>query len=292
MGNKKMVLVALALILCVGIVSAAVLQYYGSITATVSITQAVTLDNKSVPDSLTAVTDTISGSAGSTLLGGTHWLRNQANNKILVNLGTTPILDELAAYPEYELDATVDDDALCCVLNGYIAWKDFAGLSFNYFITQDGGNNWIPQCNLALRDSEGKVEYYACAGFHTAGTVGARTSMTYGKDDFIIYGLDWSTIVNPDVNVLNPLKFKCFVIQAGDTTVDPNPTAAQQVAWISNFAFTYRTIIGIALPTLVPDGLTLQTVEFRMVYQFNIDTYPATGYTIVTNVIPIGLFQP
>jgi hypothetical protein len=294
MRNKKMVLVALALILCVGIVSAAVLNYYGSITATVTIAQAVTLDNKSVTGSGVTdsmlVTDTISGSAGSTLLGGTHWLRNQANNKILVNLGTTPILPELEAYPEYRLDATVDDDALCCVLNNYIAWNDFAGLSFNYFI-ESGGNNWIPQCNLALRDSEGKVEYYACAGFQTAGTVNVRTSMTYNKDDFTIYNLDWSTMVNPDVNVLNPLKFKCFVMQAGDTTVDPNPVGAQQVVWISKFAFPGRAIIGIALPTLVPDGLTLQTVEFRMVYQFNIATYPAV-YTIVTNVIPIGFFYP
>jgi hypothetical protein len=281
----------------VGTVSAGLLTYYGRITAPVTVSQAVTLDDKAWPAS--DITESSpSGAAGSSILGAGHWLMNQADKRILVNLESTSIDELEAAYPEYRLDAMIDDDALYVVLNDYIAWNDFAGLSFDYFITYDGGNKWIPQCNLALRDSEGTVKYYASAGFHIAGTVDARMSMTYGKDNFKIYDVAWTTDygfwsdlkTNPDwVNTLKDLKFKYFVMQAGDTTVDPNPAAARQVVWISNFAFTYRTIIGIALPTLVPYGSVLQTVEFRMVYQFKPETSPG-DYTIVTNVVPLGFW--
>jgi len=286
MQRKKLLIASLAIVLLVGIVSASLLTYYGRITGTVTVSQAVTLDDKAWPAS--DITETVSGAAGSSILGAGHWLRNQADKRILVNLETTSIPELDAAYPEYALDARVDDDALYCVLNDSIAWEYFTGLSFNYFITQDGGNKWIPQCNLALRDSEGTVKYYASA-VHIAGTVSARMSKTYNKADFTIYNLDWSTIASPSQAVLNPLTFKYFVMQAGYTAVDPNPPEAQQVAWISNFAFTYRTIIGIALPTLVPYGAVLQTVEFRMVYQFKAATSPA-DYIIVTNVVPLGFW--
>ncbi len=285
MQRKKLLIAVLAMALLIGTVSATVLTYYGRITGTVTVSQAVTLDGLSMPESW-AITEVVSGVAGSSIPGNVHNLVNGADKKIMVNLVSTPTDAAYKVYPEYKLDAWVDDDALYVVLNDYIAWQYFGGLSFDYFITYDGGNKWIPQCNRALRDSEGTVKYYASA-VHKVGTVGVRTSMTYNKADFTIYNLDWTTIADPSQEVLNPLTFKYFVMQAGYTAVDPNPSEAQQIAWPSNFAFPGRDIIGIALPTATPYGPVLQLVEFRMIYAF-VPAASKGDYTIVTNVVPLG----
>jgi hypothetical protein len=281
---KIMAITSLALLGATLVGAALILQ--GRITATVNVTQWVLVDGKTIATGAGTIVETINATQGFPSYSPVvHTLKlAPAADKVLVVKMESTVVDGISVWHEYELNATVDDDALYCVLNDSIAWKDFAGLSFNYFITQDGGNKWIPQCNLALRDGAGTVKYYASAGFHTAGTIGARMNVTYNKGNFTIYNLDW-TVYSGDVNALKDLKFKYFVIQAGDTTIDPNPAAAKQVVWISKFAFTYRTIIGIALrPLPVPDYI--RTVDFRIVYLPT--TSVITGCTIETSVYLIG----
>lgn len=302
MKKKMLIASLLAIALLVGIVSAAVLTYYGRITATVTVSQAVTLDGNPWPAS--SITETVSGSAGSLILGDGHYLVNNADKKIMVDLVSTEA-DEYDAYPEYRLDARVDDDALFWVLNDYIAWEYFEGLSFDYYIVS-GPLEWIPQCNLVLRDGDGVAKYYASwHSFRTGinGTIGVRESITYVKDLFYFYELpSWNllglwqdtTWTGMDEATTNTLKaeidgyqFKYFVMQAGDTSTDPNTGAWEQIVWLSKFTIPYRNVIGIALPTLVPYGSVLQLVEFRMLYDF---VYNASegDYTIVTNVVPLG----
>jgi len=83
MKRMKMALVALALILCVGIVSAAVLIYYGQIITTVNVKQAVLLDgqdytkmpiNETVPPDL----------AGGEYFMRCHWLQSQTSVPVKV----------------------------------------------------------------------------------------------------------------------------------------------------------------------------------------------------------------
>jgi len=302
MQRKKLLIASLAIVLLVGTVSAGLLTYYGRITGTVTVSQAVTLDDKIWAAS--DITETVSGAAGSSILGAEHWLRNQADKRILVNLETTsyPILELSAAYPEYKLDATTDDDALYVVLNDYITWNDFGGLSFDYLMKSDDGHKAIPQCNLALRDSAGTVKYYASwVSWETGitGTIGVRTSITYNKDDFEIYDTAWTTkyglwsTLKGDPGwtaALNALQFKYFVMQARDTEIDIwTGSVSHQIVWLSKFTTLYRNVIGIALPTLVPYGEILRTVEFRMVYVFDPRATEDT-YTIVTNVVPLGFW--
>lgn len=87
--RTKLLIVVLAIALLVGLVSAAVLTYYGRITGTVTVGQAVKLDRLSVPDSL-GITETKSGVAG-LILGDMHNLVKYADEKIMVNLVSTGI---------------------------------------------------------------------------------------------------------------------------------------------------------------------------------------------------------
>ena len=303
MNRKRLILLILGLVTIVGVASAAVLTYYGRITGTVTVNQAVKLDGLDVPGGSMDITETVSGTAGNLILGDMHNLVNYADKKIMVNLVSTGIsapygsFDGLTVYPEYRLDARVDDDALFLVLNDTIIWKDFVGLSFNYLIAV-GPLQWIPQCNLALRDADGNVKYYASwHSFRTGinGTIGVRASITYDADDFYIFDTNWNLIgfwgdLKTDswwYDELKDLQFKYFVMQAGDTSNDPNTGPWEQVVWLSKFTIDpARDIIGIALPTSAY-GWTLQCVEFRMVYEFAYNAYPGE-YKVKTDVVPLG----
>jgi hypothetical protein len=84
----KMALVALALILCVGIVSAAVLIYYGQIITTVNVKQAVLLDGQDytkMPIKETVPPDL----AGGEYFCRYHWLTSQTSVPVNLRFNTT-----------------------------------------------------------------------------------------------------------------------------------------------------------------------------------------------------------
>ncbi len=300
--KKKVLIAVLAIVLLVGLVSAAVLTYYGKITGTVTVGQAVKLDGLSVPDSL-GITETKSGVAG-LILGDMHNLVNYADEKIMVNLVSTGIsapsgdFSGFTVYPEYRLNAMVDDDALFWVLSDPIVWSDFGGLSFDYYIAS-GPLEWIPQCNLVLRDGDGVAKYYASwHSFRTGinGTIGVRESITYVKDLFYFYELPswallglWTDLDSTLQTEINLYQFEYFTMQAGDTSTDPNTGPWEQIVWLSEFATDpTKDIIGIALPTSAYDP-ALRIVEFRMMYNFAPDIYPGE-YVVKTDVIPLGFW--
>jgi len=314
--GKSISVLAIVGIISMGMVSAALLDYYGRITADVEVQQAVLLDG--VDYNYGDISETPSGAPG-IICGDTHNLRNNADVKIIVSLDSeitgAPGGDNegLTVNPEYKLDATVDDDAFFVVLGSSITWGNFSGHSFDYLIESDGGNLWIPQMNLALRDGSGDVKYLASwHSFRTGmtGTVGERTGMTFNKDDFYIYRTNWHLLglwsdaqwykeyVTTPTDLLNIgetnalkaeidlLQFSYFTRQAGDTSIDDNPTEAQQIVWLSNLAIPTRSVIGIGLPTTDYDP-ALQIVEFRMVYNLAYDIEPGT-YTVETEVNYVG----
>lgn len=296
--GKSISVLAIAIvgIISMGMVSAALLDYYGKITTTVDVQQAVLLDG--VDYNYGDISETLSGTPG-IICGDTHNLRNNADVKIIVNLDSTITGDDegLTVTPEYKLDATVDDDAFFVVLGSSILWSNFTGHSFDYLIESDGGENWIPQMNLVLRDSEGEGQYYAAwHSYRTeiTGTVGERTSMTFDKDDFYIYELPswgliglWKDITDTNlIDEINTLQFSSFTRQAGETSIDPNPEEKRQIVWLSNLAIPTRSVIGIGLPTGDYDP-ALQIVEFRMIYNIAYDISPET-YVVETEVNYVG----
>ena len=86
MQRKKMALVALALILCVGIVSAAVLPYFGQVQMTATVKQAIRLDGQ---DYTPPITETADVSGGESFCRY-HYLTSQTSVPVQLQFVTTP----------------------------------------------------------------------------------------------------------------------------------------------------------------------------------------------------------
>lgn len=155
MNKKKMLIATLAIALLVGAASAAVLTYFGRITATVTVSQSVKLDGLGLPDSV--ITDVASGVAGSQIHGSLHYLTNDSPDKdAVVSLDSTVISGDsagLTVVPKFRLDAVngEDNDDLM-VIPPTTIWSNFVSVSFDYFITEDSIYTNTPHVNIALRE--------------------------------------------------------------------------------------------------------------------------------------------
>lgn len=305
MQRKKLLIGVLAIALIVSLASAALLDYYGKITGTITVGQAVMLDGKDVTDGSLDIIEELSGC--DKILGPMHTLTTCSEiKKPLVKLNSTVtcpggdcVGGEVDVYPEYRLDATWYDDAFFMELNDYITWQAFTGLSFGYYMEPGYPLEWIPQCNLVLRDGDGVAKYYASwHSFRTGinGTIGKQTDMTYEKAQFYFYELPdwgllglWTDLTPTQQAEINPYKFKYFVMQGGDTYTDPNTGAWEQIVWLYKFAVPTRAIKGIAI--IKGYDAAHDVVEFRMVYDFAYNAWPGI-YTIVTHVTPLGWMDP
>jgi len=98
MQRKKMALVALALILCVGIVSAAVLPYFGRIVTTVDVKQAVLLDGQDYTTMPITETPTV---AGGESFCRPHWLTSQTSVPVQLQFETTILPDATGVTVSY-----------------------------------------------------------------------------------------------------------------------------------------------------------------------------------------------
>jgi hypothetical protein len=267
MRIKKMVLVALALILCVGIVSAAVLDYYGRIIATVNVAQAVVLDGKTYPD--LDIPETVSGTAGSTLYGDYHWLRNDAGIWILVELTST----SGAAYPEYKLVPTAggavgvgDEDDIHFYFTP-MTWSSFSSVSFDYNIVS-GPSTRVPHVNMWLRSGDNKVQITTWNGGSPNPTLSDGRA-TYEKAKFV--KLDGTTIVGYEGWEVREVR-----IQSGNPSIDPSLPEDLQVVYVSNVKVNDVLRTWIELPTQGYANIPGRYVEFRMAYYFAPNVVPGS----------------
>lgn len=299
MFGKSVPLLAIVMIsvLLVG-ASAALLTYYGTITSTVAVAQSLELDGFSWDDS--AVIESVSGTAGNTIPGGWHYLENMADKVISFSIASSetdwPTGGEgglKEAYPEFKLDANYYDDAFRMIPGSPVLWDDFTGISFDYEITS-GPLLYIPQINIALRDSVTLEPEFGLSwnSFRTGiyGVVGTPASITCLKGDFWVYDIKFDLIEGSmaykDLTTtlqdqLDLLVFTSFAQQAGETSVDPNTGANQQIVLVSNHVVGGGTIAGMGL---YPDA-GQEILDFRMMYTFENAAVPGT-YTVTTEIEP------
>jgi hypothetical protein len=274
MQRKKMALVALALILCVGMVSAVVLTYYGRIIATVNVAQAVVLDGNTYPN--LDIAETVSGTAGSTFYGPGHWLRNDAGIWILVELTST----SGAAYPEYRLAPTAggvagvgDEDDIHFYFTP-MTWADFQSVSFNYKI-ESGPSTRVPHVNIWLRYSGyAAVQITTWNGGNPDPTISDGTA-TYEKVKFV--KLDGTPISGYESWEVREVR-----IQSGNPSIDPSDATDLQVVYVSNVKVNDVLRTWIELPTQSYANVPGRYVEFRMAYYYAPNVVGSE--TIVTTV--------
>jgi hypothetical protein len=287
MQRKKMLIVVLAIALLIGTVSAAVLTYYGQITGTVTITQAVLLDGKAWPDS--SITETVSGVAGSQLYGDLHRLVNHAEKVVIVNLPSTvtsaPYGDAagLTVQPCYRLESTIgsadnDEDAVPFT-NDPITWGDFGSITFDYYIESGSTDTKAPHVNIYMENINCLVSTH---GKEPTGTIGSWNIVTYRKADF--------SAVSGTISDIGSFGLKYgFTIESGSPGVI---NTVAQVVWVKNIVALKSNgngiaLTGIRLPTQTYPNIPARVMEFKMSYDFRFDACPGT-YVVRTDVVPIG----
>jgi len=287
--GKSISVLAIVGIISMGMVSAALLEYYGRITTTVNVEQAVLLDGE---DYTTPILEEITAVGGDISYGADHYLRNNASVWILVSLDSeitgAPGGDNegLTVYPEYKLTPSSggatnvgDEDDIHFYFEPR-AWSSFNKVSFDYNITT-GPSERVPHVNMWLRKAgEEPVQITTWNGGNPP-AVTSNGRATYTKTVF--------TLINGNaVTGYDDWEVREVRIQSGNPSEDPSPAGDVQVVYVSNVEVNQLGIINtIELPTLDYANLPGRIVEFRLVYNsaFNM----ASGaYTIEITVVPVG----
>jgi hypothetical protein len=256
-----MLIASLALILCVGMVSAVVLTYYGKIIATVNVAQAVVLDGKPYPNY--DISETASGTAGSTFYGDYHWLRNYADTRILVDLVST----SESAYPAYVLVPTIDgisgvsgdEDAVHFYFTP-MTWSAFTSVSFDYNIVS-GPSSRVPHVNMLLRyEGQPLAQVTTWNGGAPPAEIVGNTA-TYTKDKFTL--LDGTPVSGYD-----SWEVWEVTIESGNPSIDPSHDTDLQVVYVSNAEVNGAPLTWIILPLQSNFNVPTRTIDFRMAYYF------------------------
>jgi hypothetical protein len=281
--KKKIALVALALIATVATASAAMLEYYGRITSTVTVSQAVVFDDKTYPN--LEVTEDVSGAAGRIIRGGDHWLRNDASVRILVEL----VSNNSIAYPEFRLEPACysdhydgDEDAVHFYLSP-MTWANFQKVAFDFVITS-GPSERPPYVNIWLKNST-THELDCVTTFNggnpqpeiTESPYGFKTAV-YTKDKFV-WAYHGGSI--PDDLIVWEVTIESGNGSAANTNND------LQVVYVSKVKINDTPLSWVILPLQSNYNIPTRIVEFRMAYYFSPLETPET-YAITTTVLYRG----
>lgn len=258
MQRKRLLIAVVAIALCMGIASAVTLDYYGRIIATVSVEQAVVLDGNTYPD--LDISESVSGTAGSTFYGAGHWLRNDADIWILVELTST----SESAYPQYKLAPTVtstdlgDEDDIHFYFTP-MTWGEFLQVSFDFDIVS-GPSERVPHVNMWLRYDGDAVQITTWNGGDPPAEIVDNTA-TYTKADFTL--IDGTAVTDYDDWEVREVR-----IQSGNPSLDPSLPEDLQVVYVSNVKVNEALRTWIELPTQDYANIPGRIVEFRMAYYY------------------------
>jgi len=284
--GKSVSVLAIAIvgIISMGMVSAALLEYYGKITTTVTVEQAVLLDGE---DHTVTISETVSVVGGDVSYGADHYLRNNASVWILVSLDsaiTNGNNEGLTVYPEYKLTPSYggasnvgDEDDIHFYFEPR-TWGSFNKVSFDYNIIS--GNARVPHVNMWLRSGDDEVQLTTWNGGNPPADI-SNGRATYTRDIFTL--LDGAPVTGYDGWIVREVR-----IQSGNPSLDPSPSEDVQVVYVSNVEVNQLGIINtIELPTLDYANVPGRIVGFRLVYNAAFDIEPDT-YTIDITVVPVG----
>jgi hypothetical protein len=279
-----MVLVALALALCIGIASAALLEYYGRITSNVTVSQAVVFDGTTYPN--LDVAEDVYGAAGSIIRGGDHWLINYASVRILVELYS----DNSIAYPEFKLVPALysdgydgDEDAVHFYLSP-MTWWDFQKVAFDFVITS-GPSQRPPYVNIWLKNPT-THELDCVTTFNGGNPQPEITESPYGFKTAVYTWDKFVWAYHPGDPIPGNWIVWEVTIESGDGSA-ANQQDDLQVVYVSKVKVNDTPLSWVILPLQSNYNIPTRVVEFRMAYYFSPLETPET-YTITTTVLYKG----
>ncbi|KKL09402.1 hypothetical protein LCGC14_2566230 [marine sediment metagenome] len=289
MFGKIVPLIAVLLVGMLTIVASAELQdFYGTVTSTVTISQAVKLDG-GTDDIVDEIP--IAAFDGDIVYGPDYQLENFANRWILVDLIVITADEDYVAYPEYKLvPDTVglpgDEDDVHFYIGSSLTWSEFISASFDFNI--ESGHERAPHVNLWLRKGDLELQLTTWAGGLPPVSISGNTA-TYDHDDFTVthttdLGTDWENGLSEDWIVRE------VRIQSGDPSKDPNEDSSllwEQVVYVSNVKVNTILTPMVELPTQDFANSPGRMVEFRIAYAFEAGIIP-TSYVTTIGVKPMA----
>lgn len=285
-GRSIPVLAIVAIVASAGLVSAGLLAYYGKITTSVEVEQAVLLDGMDIRDM--PITESLEGVGGSVVYGDSHSLVNNSEVGITVDIVSEAVYGPagdssgMTPFPVYVLipdqsDPDMDEDDIHLSVEP-MKWEDFESVTFYYRINE-GPSTEVPHVNIMLRDADGKGVCLLLAGGRT-GSIGEIASVTYSKGDFVlVFGTPeaeltfWSITVESGVPGRTNTTEDLQVVGVCDVMVNGEPVGNQ-----------------VRLPTQDYGNIPARTVDFVMAYWFEPDVAPGI-YVVETTVYYAGIAE-
>lgn len=297
MNKKKIGLAVLALALCIGIVSAALLEYYGRIVATVNVKQVIYVDGKPWYDPFEETFDAMGGVTKYTY----HYIKSKASVPITMQFVYT--ITNSSGYEDFEgITVSYECDIKRVTITENPTVNDVNDWSF-----EAEGEGVIPTLHFYLdNDDDGiadvRVEaegaYYASKTLTETFQTFNRTQYEFGSLGivawYMAYNLnpidDWSMRGYPNWEAIQ-IGSKDYPA-LGDATllwVNIIPKAGDTVETGAEFSITIRdTTTSESIVPVETNPLTLEPREFLnfyIVYKFDTAIVPDT-YTITTEVQP------
>jgi len=312
MQRKKMLIAVLAMVLLVGVVSAAVINYFGQVKMTATVNQAILLDGKSYGDMPILETANV---AGGESFCRYHWLTSQTSVPVAVKFYTdcypdgtgitvtyTTTITESSSYADY-----YDNKRIMVLKNiGDMTVSEFLGLPLEYTVNVISNPLYAP--NICFWITDGTHTYVVEAwgkdwvgtGLHTVtiqqffdGTKGYEVTVdtTYGQANRIsnvhpgTYG-PWP-VQTPEIPEIDDFKndYGTWTVLSAQVRAQAG-AAGGQVLRPVQFKAAGETI---DIPDLeFFDTVTLQAGEvlpFYICYKF--DLLIAGTYDIYTTIKPV-----
>jgi len=194
MQRKKMFLAVLAMVLLVGIVSAATISYFGQVKMTANVQQAILLDGKSYGDMPILETATV---AGGESFCRYHWLQSKTNVPVTVLFETaydpglwdneitttyTTTITERGTYDDYYADCQ-----RLVGLNVWLTLNDLLEKDLTYTVNVFENPKFAPNINIFITDGSGNYRVIHAWGKDWTGT-GLKTVTFEGLLDGMGYG--------------------------------------------------------------------------------------------------------
>jgi hypothetical protein len=306
-----MLIAVLAMVLLVGVVSAAVIQYFGQIQMTANVRQAILLDGKDY--TTMPITETVDVAGGESFWR-LHYLQSQTSVPVTLKLETSysPSLTDAEITTTYNTEITDDNTNFGSRSNEIVAIgvsltlnQIFAsdGLMYKYTVISGGTYDGASPVVAVLDLSDGRyIVLFPGWGSRPAGLYSLQFSETIAYDscvsnhavDFVVYDSTFHKIWG------SPGSYPAF---AGIKTSPGVPISGAEVVtrvaiqhqgantgeedMLESLAFDLQSYQFIQITEGV--SFTLQPgqiVYFVARYKFAVDTYPYP-YTITTTVKPV-----
>jgi len=312
-----MLIAVLTMVLLVGVVSAAVIQYFGQIQMTANVRQAILLDGRDY--TTMPITETVDVAGGESFWR-LHYLQSQTSVPVTMRLETTysPLLTDAEITTTYNTEITDDKSqfttppetlfgsqnnelvaiGVSLTLNAIFAGD---GLKYTYTVLAGGANSGASPIIAVLDLSDGRhialfPGWGARTGTHTLQFSNTVAADTGGNNlvELVLYPADFSVwlygsmhcgygdfeAVNADTTLLDGTEVVTRIAIQHQAAGTMETDRLESLA-IGSYVYQFIQITEGASFTLQPG----QTVYFVARYKFALDIYPWT-YTITTTIEP------